>query len=127
MKRTTAECGAIIQFRTCRNDTKGVNISRKEFQFSEFGVIDVSTMTNEKYITIKELAELKGVSTRAIRLSRGKYQIREIIVKGGKSFEILLSSIESELQEKYYSKFVPTLSEKQLPAPTDFHKPALPA
>ena len=80
-------------------------------------------MNDEKYITIKELAELKGVSTRAIRLSRGKYQIREIIVKGGKSFEILLSSIEPELQEKYYSKFVPTLSEKQLPAPIDFHKP----
>ena len=80
-------------------------------------------MTNEKYITIKELAELKGVSTRAIRLSRGKYQTREIIVKGGKSFEILLSSIEPELQEKYYSEFVPILSKKQLPAPIDFHKP----
>ena len=52
-------------------------------------------MANEKYITIKELAELKGVSTRAIRLSRGKYQTREIVVKGRKSFEILLSSIES--------------------------------
>ena len=86
-------------------------------------MIDVSTMTNEKYITIKELAELKGVSTRAIRLSRGKYQTRDIVVKGGKSFEILLSSIEPELQEKYYSKFVPILSENQLPAPLDFHKP----
>ena len=28
-------------------------------------------MNDEKYITIKELAELKGVSTRAIRLSGG--------------------------------------------------------
>ena len=71
-------------------------------------------MTNEKYITIKELAEvlrfcyqLKGVSTRAIRLSRGKYQTRDVVVKGGKSFEILLSSIEPELQEKYYSKIIP--------------------
>lgn len=80
-------------------------------------------MDKEKYITIKELAELKGVSTRAIRLSLKKYVIREITVKGGKSFEILLSSIEPELQEKYYSKFVPTLSEKQLPAPIDFQKP----
>ncbi len=66
-------------------------------------------MDNEKYITIKELAELKGVSTRAIRLSLKKYITREITVKGGKSFEILLSSIEPELQEKYYSKIVPTL------------------
>ena len=79
-------------------------------------------MTNEKYITIKELAELKGVSTRAIRLSRGKYQTRDVVVKGGKSFEILLSSIEPELQEKYYSKIVPILSKKQLPPPIDFHK-----
>ena len=57
-------------------------------------------MDNEKYITIKELAELEGVSTRAIRLSKGKYITREITVKGGKSFEVLLSSIEPELQEK---------------------------
>ena len=64
-------------------------------------------MNEEKYITIKELAELKAVSTRAIRLSRGKYITRDVVVKGGKSFEILLSSIEPELQEKYYSKIIP--------------------
>ena len=86
-------------------------------------MIYVSTMNEEKYITIKELAELKGVSTRAIRLSKGKYITKEITVKGGKSFEILLSSIELELQEKYYSKIVSSYAEKQLPAPTDFHKP----
>ena len=80
-------------------------------------------MDNEKYITVKELAELKCVSTRAIRLSLKKYITREIAVKGGKSFEILLSSIEPELQEKYYSKIVPSYAEKQLPVPTDFHKP----
>jgi len=80
-------------------------------------------MANEKYITIKELAELKGVSTRAIRLSKGKYQTRDVVVKGGRSFEILLSSIEPELQENYYSKFVPSCTEKQLPALLDFHKP----
>lgn len=86
-------------------------------------MIDVSTMNEEKYITIKELAELKCVSTRAIRLSKDKYIIREITVKGGKSFEILLSSIEPELQEKYYSKIVPTYKVKQLPVLTDFYKP----
>ena len=80
-------------------------------------------MNEEKYITIKELAELKDVSTRAIRLSRGKYQTRDVVVKGGRSFEILLSSIEPELQEKYYSKIVSISSEKQLPALFDFHKP----
>lgn len=80
-------------------------------------------MNEEKYITIKELSELKGVSTRAIRLSLNKYVTRKITVKGGKSFEILLSSIEPELQEKYYSKIVPTYTKKQLLTPTDFHKP----
>ena len=58
----------------------------------------------DKYITIQELADLKGVSTRAIRMSRDKYVTREIIVRGGKSFEILLSSIEPELQEKYLNE-----------------------
>lgn len=86
-------------------------------------MIYVSTMNEEKYITIKELVLLKGVSTQAIRLSKGKYVTREITVKGGKSFEILLSSIEPELQEKYYSKIVPAYEVKQLPVPADFYKP----
>jgi len=55
------------------------------------------------------------VSTRTIRLSKGKYITREITVKGGKSFEILLSSIEPELQEKYYSKIISAYEVKQLP------------
>jgi len=84
--------------------------------------MNVSMMKEEKYITIKELAELKDVSPRTIRLSKGKYITREITVKGGKSFEILLSSIEPEFQEKYYSKIVPVHTEKLLPVPTDFHK-----
>ena len=107
----------------CLNDTKRGNINLKQFQFPEFRVIDICTMNEEKYITIKELAELKGVSTRAIRLSKGKYITREITVKGGKSFEILLSSIEPELQEKYYSKLVLIPPIKQLPIIADFHKP----
>ena len=59
---------------------------------------------DDKYITIKELADLKGVSTRAIRLAKSKYQIREIKVQGGSSFEILLSSIGPELQKIYLNK-----------------------
>ena len=78
-------------------------------------------MTGEKYITIKELAELKGVSTRAIRFSTGKYITRDITVKDGKSFEILLSSIEPELQEEYYSKIIPTYEVKHLPVTTNFN------
>ena len=59
-------------------------------------MIDVNAMNEEKYITIKELAELKGVSARAIRLTIGKYQTQDVVAKGGKSFEILLSSIERQ-------------------------------
>lgn len=84
---------------------------------------NVSTMNEEKYITIKELAELKSVSARAIRLSKCKYITREVTVKGGKSFEILLSSIEEDLQKKYFSKLVLILPIKQLPIIADFHKP----
>ncbi len=58
----------------------------------------------DKYISIQELADLKGVSTRAIRMSRDKYVTREIIVRDGKSFEILLSSIEPEFEEKYLNQ-----------------------
>ena len=50
----------------CLNDTKGANVYLKHFHSSKFRVIDVYTMNEEKYITIKELAELKSVSTRAI-------------------------------------------------------------
>ena len=60
-------------------------------------------MNDEKYITIKELAELKRVSTRAIRLSRGKYIIREITVKGGKSFEFcyqVLTQIDENIAKE---------------------------
>ena len=78
-------------------------------------------MSEEKYMTIKEIAELKEVSTRAIRLSLKKYITRKITVKGGKSFEILLSSIEQELQGKYYSKIVPTYEVKHLPVTTNFN------
>lgn len=88
-------------------------------------MIDVSTMNKDKYISIQELADLKGVSTRAIRMSRDKYVTREIIVRGGKSFEILLSSIELDLQEKYFEQktqitsdstaLIPILPVKNLP------------
>src|SRR5574344_2691566 len=77
----------------------------------------------DKYIAIKELASLKGVSTRAIRLAKDKYPTRAIIVKVRKSFEILFSSIETELQEKYLSNIVPVENKKLLPLPLENHKP----
>ena len=85
--------------------------------------MNISKMNEEKYITIKELADLKGVSTRAVRLLKGKYVTRKITVKGGRSFEILLSSIEPKLQEKYLKNIIPTENKKLLPVPIEFQKP----
>lgn len=57
----------------------------------------------EHYIDIKRIAEVKGLkSTRSIRIAiqKGKYIAREVKVNGGTSYEILYSSLESEIQEK---------------------------
>ena len=57
----------------------------------------------DDYISINKIAELKGLkSTRAIRLAinQGKYIAREVEVRGGKSYEILYSSLEPDIQDK---------------------------
>lgn len=57
---------------------------------------------NETYIDIKRIAEIKGLkSTRSIRIAiqKGKYIAREVKVNGGTSYEILYSSLESDVQE----------------------------
>ena len=59
-------------------------------------------MKNEEYISINKIAELKGLtSNRALRLAiqKGKYVARVVKVFGGKSYEILYSSLEPEIQE----------------------------
>ena len=60
---------------------------------------------NNLYININKVAEVKGLkSTRSIRLElnkpESKYISREVKVNGGTSYEILFSSLESELQNK---------------------------
>lgn len=72
----------------------------------------------DEYIDIYKVAEAKGLtSTRAIRLKiqSGQYIAREINVRGGKSYEILLDSIEPDIQsllkpnpEVFYYPTVPT-------------------
>lgn len=55
----------------------------------------------EKYININEVARIKGLkSNRSTRLAiqKGKYIAREVEVRGGKSYEILYSSLEAEVQ-----------------------------
>ncbi|GBF22758.1 hypothetical protein tpqmel_0162 [Candidatus Gastranaerophilus sp. (ex Termes propinquus)] len=58
---------------------------------------------DDKYININEIAKIKGLkSNRTLRLAinQGKYIAREVLVQGGKSYEILLSSLEPEIQRE---------------------------
>jgi len=58
---------------------------------------------DDKYIPLNEVAKAKGLkSNRCLRLAinQGKYIAREIAVQGGKSYEILLSSLEPEIQQE---------------------------
>lgn len=66
-------------------------------------------MKNEEYIDINKIAELKGLkSNRSLRLAiqKGKYIAREVKVFGGKSYEILYSSLEPEIQEKLQDELI---------------------
>lgn len=62
-------------------------------------------MKDDRFININKIAEVKGLrSTRSIRMEinkpESKYISREVQVNGGTSYEILLSSLEPEIQEK---------------------------
>ena len=73
--------------------------------------------SNTDWITTKELAEIKGVSERAVRkaISKNKYVIR----KCSKSYEILVTSLEENVKEK-----VTTVKEKSaLTAPISYVVP----
>ncbi len=66
-------------------------------------------MKNKEYISINKIAELKGLnSNRSLRLAiqKGKYIARVVKVFGGKSYEILYSSLEPEIQEKLQDELI---------------------
>ena len=66
-------------------------------------------MKNKEYISINKIAELKGLnSNRSLRLAiqKGKYVARVVKVFGGKSYEILYSSLEPEIQEKLQDELI---------------------
>jgi putative transposase len=72
------------------------------------------------WIDLKTISEIKGITTRALRLAlnKGKYTSREAVTQGGKTSEILLTSLENEVQEiyknKYYSQIIQLEAETQL-------------
>ena len=83
-------------------DTKPTQSSEMVFHLFVFRA-NVCTMRNEEYIDINKVAKVKGLkSTRSLRIAiqKGKYVAREVTVFGGKSYEILYSSLEPEIQEK---------------------------
>jgi len=57
--------------------------------------------SNAYWITTKELAQIKGISDRAVRktISKNKY----VIKKCSKSYEILVTSLEENVREKVTS------------------------
>ena len=69
--------------------------------------------TTETLIDVETLANLKGISNRAIRLSfnskNSNYETKIENGKGGKLYKIRLSSIEEELQIKYIHEYYDTL------------------
>ncbi len=72
----------------------------KAFSSSHLGKVGASTTFNS-FVPINKIAELKGLtSNRALRLAiqKGKYVARVVKVFGGKSYEILYSSLEPEIQ-----------------------------
>ena len=73
----------------------------KAFSSSLVEKVGASTTFNS-FVPINKIAELKGLtSNRALRLAiqKGKYVARVVKVFGGKSYEILYSSLEPEIQE----------------------------
>lgn len=72
----------------------------------------------ETYININKIAEVKGLkSTRSIRIAiqKGKYIAREIKVNGGTSYEVLYSSLEPEIQEKFEDEEIKSKSTTLVP------------
>jgi hypothetical protein len=66
----------------------------------------VATSNNITWLPIKKVAELRGISVQAIRKScsekDGRYVFRISAGKGGKQYEILLSSLPEPIRAKYW-------------------------
>jgi len=71
----------------------------------------------ECWLSTDEVAKLKGVTERAVRLSlrKGKYISKSYSTRGGKSYKVLLSSLEPDMQQKYLNRYYKdlVLSESQ--------------
>ena len=64
------------------------------------------------WITTKELAQIKGISERAVRKAIGKNKY--VIRKCSKSYEILITSLEENVREKLTAKTEKTVKPQDL-------------
>ncbi len=67
-------------------------------------VIDTANI----WLDVKAVAELKGITERAVRLAlrqTNKYIFKTQDIRGGKAYKICLSSLEPELQTKYLNEY----------------------
>ena len=86
----------IWNFRICFDiDTLTTNFRKAELMCERRKIMQNS---NVDWITTKELAEIKGISERAVRksIAKNKYVIR----KSSKSYEILVTSLEESVRKK---------------------------
>jgi len=68
--------------------------------------------TTKVWLDVKTVAELKGITERAVRLSlrqQNKYKFETEDIRGGKSYKICLSSLEPELQTKFLNEYYKAL------------------
>ena len=72
--------------------------------------------TTKIWLDVKTIAQLKGVTTRAIRIAirQQKYISKTEGIRGGKSYKICLSSLEPELQNKYLNEYYNALAFENL-------------
>ncbi len=63
--------------------------------------------TTKIWLDVKTVAKLKGVTTRAIRIAirQKKFITKTEDILGGKSYKICLSSLDTELQNKYLNEY----------------------
>jgi len=62
---------------------------------------------NDIWIDVETLAKLKNITRRAVRLAlnQNKYEYRVENIRGGKTYKIKLSTLEEELQLKYFQEY----------------------
>ena len=62
---------------------------------------------NDIWIDVETLAKLKNITSRAVRLAlnQNKYEYKVENIRGGKTYKIKLSTLEEELQLKYFQEY----------------------